>query len=135
VALTDETQGWFAARVINPTVEAGILKHVFTFGDDASNLLRFYKGETAQGGRWRLNRLNAGAGVEVDITNGTTGADLTIIARWTATTVALSNDGAVFTSVGNTTIPTVAATTFDVGQRAAANHLGTKMYWAAPSGR
>lgn len=133
VALIDETQGWVAARLVIPTVGVGVLRHIFYWADDANNLIRFYLGENAQGGQWRLFRRNtAGAPAgDASTTTGTAGADATIIGAWTSTQMKVSRDGAAFATQSATNIPTLADTTLELLQADAGNPLNTKCYWMA----
>jgi hypothetical protein len=133
IALTDETQGWFAARCVIPVVEAGLIKTIAYIWDDTSNYVRCYLGETAQGGQWRIWRTATGqtAGNDALIATGTPGNDATIIGAWTSTEVKLSKDGGAFDVEANTNIPTLSATLWDIGSRGASHPLGTKLYWYA----
>ena len=68
-------------------------------------------------GTWRCTRYTAGAGAEATVAVGTwaNGDEVTIVARWSATQVAVSINGGAFTAVGNTNIPTLTSTTPDIG--------------------
>lgn len=131
INLIDESQSWFAARVVCPTVHASLLRHTFSWKVDSNNHIIIYLGNSGQSGSWRLKRMNAASSNEASTSHGTEGADTTVIGRWTATQLAISRDGASFATQADTNIPDLAAGDFDIGQSIVLNYLGTALYWCA----
>jgi hypothetical protein len=114
------TQGWFAIRMRmgwSTTQEPLVtVPQFFNWWDDNNNRVIIYYVEADNS--FRMHRTAAGAGATNAIVARTFAAGdiVTIIGKWTATNMHLSYNGAAFDSgPGNTSIPTLAATTADVG--------------------
>lgn len=87
---------------------------LFSWRDDASNLIEVEYDKAAA--RFEARRLNGGSGGEVTASaTFTAGAATMVYVAWTATTIQLAVNGGTLQSAANTDIPTLAATTFDVG--------------------
>lgn len=141
VGSLDETQGWIAflvrpgwdfdeAPATNP--------YVFRWRDDDSNEIRL-RYLTASDS-WELTRRSAGAGSTRTFGNQTfaRGSRLLVVAYWTATEIGLTiaspetNPDGAFNTAANTNIPTLAATTLDVGSSIGANnHFDGDFLWVA----
>jgi hypothetical protein len=124
VASIDETQGWFAARVrlgwatAQGGVSAGQYPTLISFVDSTADRLTL----RAINGQWAMERLAAGAGVAAYYTQAAVPGDvLTVIGRWTSTAVGASVNGGPFVSAANASIPTLAATQFDIASWAGGN--------------
>jgi hypothetical protein len=131
-SVLNATTGWFAARLVTPTVVAGVIEYVFGWRADASNYMNMYLGETAQGGEWRFVRSVAGASNEAHRGNQAAGTDDTVIAQWTGTTIGVSRMGSAWAAgtIADTHVVTFSGTFFDIGSRGDGSfQLGTKMYW------
>lgn len=127
VAYADETQMWgvfrfrpywaFGSPPTTPTV--------FRWTDDANNQIKLH----FTGGNWQIDRKSAGAGSPATVA-GSHGQydDITVAFAITATQVKVSLNGGAFTAVGNTSIPTLSATTFNIGS--GDSHLDARMHWA-----
>jgi hypothetical protein len=50
---------------------------------------------------------------------------------WTSSSLGVSVDGAAFTRVGNTSIPSLTATLVDIGTGGATNHFNGDILWFA----
>lgn len=121
-SLLDETQGWVAMRVRIPWASAsastffpGANPRFWYWGDDSNNRLGIF----AQAGatdRLGFHRFASGAGgVRTVPCSWAAGDIVTIIARWTATVIGLSFNGAAFTDSANTSVPTFAASVTEIG--------------------
>lgn len=113
----DETQGWAATR-IRPdwvyTQEPHQYIGLFRWADDNNNKIDFY-GEMVTD-KMYLERKTGGAGATCSTAvSWSAGDSKTLIAAWTATAVKISIDGAAFVSTAQSSIPTLAATTADIG--------------------
>lgn len=133
VALTDETQCWAAFRVgygFASTITRSSDAYLFDWRDDANNLLGLWL-DTSN--KWNAGRKAASAGSPAQSSAQTfaNGDTTTVIFACTSTTVKVSVGGGAFTSVANTSIPTLAATLFDIASNAAANHFPGSIRWAA----
>ena len=119
-ALLDETQGWVAMRVrmgwASTTDPHGANAPVFfAFGDDTNNrIMGYYDPSTNV---FAILRRNGGAGASrgYSVVSFAVGDAVTVVFRWTATAIGLSINGAAFIDAADTAIPTLAATTFDIG--------------------
>lgn len=127
VAYGDETQMWgvFRFRVYWSSGSPATNPTVFRWRDDANNEIKLW----LNGANWEISRKNAGAGspATVAASHGQYD-DITLAFAITATNVLISLDGAAFTSVGNTAIPTLAATSMAVGNGDGV--LSGRMHWA-----
>lgn len=87
----------------------------FEFGDDSNNRLVLYK--DTGGGVIHLYRIGGGAGGAQAGSTSTwvTGDSVAALATWTPTSVKTALQGAALVTAAQSTIPTLAATTFDVG--------------------
>lgn len=130
----DETQGWLAARLrmdwVNTADPSGN-PVVFDWRDDASNLLQLRFDTAAD--QWELQRRNGGGtGEAAKADTFSLGDAVTVIAAWTATTLKVSVDGSVFTTAAAANIPTLAASTLDIGSVAGTSeHIDADVFWAA----
>jgi len=108
------TQGWVALRFRYPAVSGFQGKYGFGWTDDGNNriTLLFEANDT-----WRQQRLNAGASgtagsaAQVPTAGGTVG----VVGAWTATQTRISAAGAAFVNAANANVPTLAATSADIG--------------------
>lgn len=119
VSLLNLTQGWFATRLrmgFASTQGTTDNPRVFSWRDDSNNVLEV--GWTAGTGNFFSNRAALGVGAGPGATIAWAAGDaVTIVFAWTATALSLSANGAAFTTVANSSIPTLAATTFAIGSR------------------
>src|SRR5262249_43080683 len=84
--------------------------------------------------KWTLERDGTTGAATVNtgtLTPGTTYA--TVVAAWTATTLALSVNGSNLTPVSNSNVPTLAATQLDIGSAAGSNQIDGDILWTAPA--
>ncbi|KKN32427.1 hypothetical protein LCGC14_0814150, partial [marine sediment metagenome] len=129
-----ETQGWVAVRCrpsrssANPS-DAPANNRLFEWGSFASDWIGVY---WASNGRWTIGRHIAGGGTLGVLDTFSAEDEITIIATWTATDIALSVKGAAFSSTGNTDIPTIPDSTFDIGSDGtASNPFNGDVLWLA----
>lgn len=133
-SLLDETRGWLALRVRwgSDSSQVSSDRYLFAWQDSGTTLL---SGRLlASSLKFRMSRLNGGAGATVDSSSAISfsrGDTATIVFAWTSTTVKISVNGGAFDSVGNTDIPVLAAATFDLGSFAATLQLNGEIEWAA----
>jgi len=111
------TQGWVAARMrmgwVNTADPSGN-PVVFDWRDDANNLLQLRFDTT--GNTWEVQRRNTGGTGEVTVADTfALSAAVTVIAAWDAANLKVSVDGGTFTSAAAVNIPTLAASTLDIG--------------------
>ena len=130
----DETQFWLAARITPRWAGAdGVWHSLFEWADDGNNGFLLHK--NAADNLWRFGRFAGGAGAYATAAAGHAASEsVTVVAFCNATTVKISIDGAAFTSVANTSIPTLAALTVDVGREpvnSVATALGGQLLWLA----
>lgn len=123
------TQGWMAQLVVPGLSSTDVTASVpygggaaglFEWRDDNNNrlLLRLVQG----GVLWSVRRRAAGAGTDLTAAaTFTSGTPILLVFYWTATTTGISLAGAAFTTVGNTGIPTLAATAGSFTQEAGAD--------------
>lgn len=114
--VVDETQMWGAvclrpdwAYTSPPTTP-----DLFRWQDDANNrLIVYYDTGTNQ---WVCRRLSGGAGANA-VVNGSHAQYDDVVLCWyvTATQVAISLNGAAFVTTANSSIPTLSASTFNIG--------------------
>lgn len=131
------TQGWVVARVLPgfPSTIDG--KEVFEWGD--STIKNIAVGwTTGSGGTWFVRRRNNDSpAVAATSDSFSAGTSRTVAAQWGATTQAVSANGGSFSSVANTSIPTLSATSADIGKRGTGNDLwlsGNVLWYATGSG-
>lgn len=137
VTLLGQTQMWIAIRFKPSWASTEAVEHTFfRFGPDTNNELFLQYGPTA--GTWSAGRDGAGSGGSAQDTHTHAAAapDLTIIAAWTATTVAMSWAGGVFSTslVANSKVPDMTGLTlWDIGQRgySATGYVNADIYWVA----
>lgn len=134
VGALDETTGWLAVRLraghANTEIASGN-GIVWTWADDANNFLQLrYDYANA---RWEFERRVTAGTVELTAADTFALSDaLTLICKWTATDIYLSIDGGNFTTIGNTRLPTLAATTMDIGSDGASgSYLNGDVFWLA----
>src|SRR5690606_8287050 len=136
-----ETQGWEFARLAPPwangssPIDFPIVSH---WGDtnNTNDLVLFYVNSSNV---FALDRNACGVATAVSQTAGpfSSNASLGVCGAWTATAVKVSVSGANFTSAANTTIPTLTATSADLGRNtttAAAWLSGRFLWYATGSG-
>ena len=131
--LFTETQGAVFARLnagAASTALAGFPR-VYQLRDDGNN--RIDNAYDASSARWGFSRKAAAAGLDVFITDAFAGgAGLSLLSAWTATQLRGSLDGGAFSSVANSSIPTLTATTIDIGSNAGASSWwGGNVRWFA----
>lgn len=134
VGALDETAGWLAIRLRAGHASTDITSGngiVWTWADDATNFLqlRYDYANT----RWEFERRTTAGTVELTAADTfAIGDKVTLIVKWTATDISISIDGGNFTTVGNTRLPTLAATTMDVGSDGASgSYLNGDVFWLA----
>ncbi|MGI8423589.1 MAG: phage head spike fiber domain-containing protein [Chloroflexota bacterium] len=110
------TQGWVAMRVRMGDPSTGSARNYFEYGDGANNRLLIYA-QAGGNGVVGLYRIGGGAGGGEAATTVTwaTGDIQTVVGAWNSTTLKGSRNGAAFVSAAQSTIPVLAATSFDVG--------------------
>jgi hypothetical protein len=127
----DETQGWWAGKVVMGWASAGALPNNapgFGAWADAAftNRIVAYFGSGAS--TFALLRDSGGVAQQASVTGSWTLAEtILIVAHWTATTLNVSLKGAAFTTAASTSIPTLAATNFDIGSLSTVGTLRTIM--------
>lgn len=132
------TQGWFAARLkmgyANTQNNGGDLYWAM-WADDINNYIyAAWRNNDGGAGAWSFGRKSGGAGTEGSWLADTFAANAhrTIIMRWDATTWAGSLQGAAFSALGNTNIPTIADTFFNIGSsNVPSSQLNSDFYWFA----
>lgn len=130
----DETQAWVAARVrmgwVNTADPSGN-PALFDWRDDANNLIQVRFDTTNN--QWELQRRNGGGTGEATTADTFALSDVvTVIAAWDASNLKVSVDGSAFTSAAAANIPTLAASTADVGSVAGSSeHIDADLFWFA----
>jgi len=116
------TQGWVALRIraghaaTDDPLGGAATSRLFGWADSTTNYLGL--GYDPATDKWFMNRTNAGSTASQAISAAQTfsrGDGLTIIGAWTSTLAKVSVNGGAFTTQSNTTIPTLSATSFDIG--------------------
>lgn len=104
--------------------------YLLDWRDDANNLLGLWL-DTAN--KWNAGREAGGAGSPAVSAAQTFATDdkATVIFACDSGHVKVSVNGGAFTSVANTSIPTLAATLADLGSQAATSQLDGRVLWAA----
>lgn len=135
-SLLDETQGWVALRVrmgwgVGAEPHGGAsFPHLMLWQDSGSERLVFFYNEGSN--TWGFDRdSGAGSNAVTVVSAHARGDVITIIAAWTSTQIKLSVNGAAFSSAANTTIPTLAASTFDIGSAASSLSIDSDILWFA----
>jgi len=108
--------------------------YILSWADDANSRLSLFYGEANN--RWESRRVASGTSVSdtypAAITQGVTA---TICYAWEAARVRLSANGGAFISVAGTNIPTLSATSADIGAQAVfgglSRHIASNMRWFA----
>lgn len=135
VSLIDETQAWFAVYMRmnwDWDDEPAANPINFRWQDDGTHRIGMYF-ETGAG-RWGLLRMNGGGEVVVFQNNTfSRGDEVLVIGAWTAAAIKISVNGAGFTSAAHAVVPTLSATTFEIGAAplGTAQHLDGDILWAA----
>ena len=117
----DETQGWVAMRVRYPwgtSNEPGQnADYLFAWRDDVNNRIIVFYNESDN--KVKALRVAAGTGAThaPAQTAPSAGYADTIIFKWAATTTGLSLAGSAFNSAADANVPTLSATTFDIGSQ------------------
>ena len=135
IGVLDVTQGWFAARLRMGWLNTGdpSTDVVLARWADADNDIIELRYDTAND-QWEIDRQALGTGdVHTFADTFSEGSMVTVIGYWTGTAIALSIDGAAFTTTAQTVadIPTLAATTIDIGSNAATEHIDSDVLWVA----
>lgn len=105
---------------------------IYDLRDDANNRITCRFDEATR--TFVIDRLAAGAGASASSAAQTFALDSdgTVEFVWTATQVKVSVNGGAHVAVGNTSIPTLAATLADIGsQGGTVNHIDGRCKWAA----
>lgn len=133
LALINSTQGWFAVRWTAAALIASTGRRLFSWYPDGTHQLEVYQSSIAQSFGVRMARTSPGGSSADALDANPTSGDHTTIGKWTSTQIGMSTDGAAFTLVANTFIPTFSGTYFDLGRlgTSATGWLGTPMYWCA----
>ena len=114
--LLTATQGWVAGRVrMGFDSPSSGEKYLFCWRDDNSNRVGIPWDGSSAG--WQVNRVAGGVGTESNVAADTfvVGDEITVVGAFTATALSVSKDGGAFVTTADANIPTLAATTFDVG--------------------
>lgn len=130
----DETQGWVAVRArMNwaNTADPSGNPVLFDWRDDANNLIQCRYDTTNN--QWELQRRNGGGTGEATKADTFSLSDVvTVIAAWDATNLKISVDGSAFTTVAAGNIPTLSASSLDIGSVAGTSeHMDGDEFWAA----
>lgn len=139
------TQGWFAARLKMTGYSATSQSSdniLFEWADDLNNYIYFsIEPRTSSGTGFGMGRRSAGVGTSGTWLAATYALNdkITIIMQWTATALFQSYNGSadLASPVANTAIPTLAATTFLIGDGitnippGSPQELGADVLWAA----
>lgn len=139
-SLIDESRAWVALRLrmgwgnaVEPGGGSGF-PSFFEWRDDSSNRLSLYYVEGSN--QLALERVNAGSSTARLLAQALAAGDLvTLIIAWTPTQVRLSVNGAAFVVTNGANIPTIAATTFDLGTNTLGAALINSTYLWAITGR
>ncbi|MCR4340766.1 MAG: hypothetical protein NUW01_12870 [Gemmatimonadaceae bacterium] len=130
-SLLDETQCWMVARIKGFASTDVTVRRIVSFADDGNNRLELLWDGSA--GRFRSFRESGGLGTAANapVTAFAATDGLTVAFKVTATQIGCSLNGAAWTLAANTTIPTLAATLFDIGRYSpgATDWLGVPLYW------
>lgn len=115
-SLIDETQGWIAIRVRMAYTNNGLPvtnPWFWIWGDGINDRL----GGFLSADSIHFRRANGGAGVSSALSHGgfSLGDRMTFIFWWSATHQGMSVNGGSLSSSANANVPTLSATTFDVG--------------------
>lgn len=133
--LLNETQGWVAFRARmdwSDSSEPSGFPLLFDWRDNDNN--RFGLAYVQSTNSWTFARYSGGLNTGKTIASAVAAGDLvTIIGVWTSTKVALSINGAAFSSTGGTQyIPTLAATLVDIGSKTGSTfHFDSDVLWFA----
>lgn len=134
-SLLDETQGWVATCVKPTWASGGALPEatcqIFKWGDgnfDHEVVCRFEDANTVGLLRGILNADETEAAQDGTFASGD---PVVIVAKWTATTLYVSVQGAAFASTANASIPVIAATIFDIGSVNGVRQIDSPMAWFA----
>ncbi len=134
------TTGWWAARLVmgyaNTQNNGGDL-YWAAWADDIGGSNRIYaawRNNDGGAGNWSFGRQAVGSGTEGGWLPDTfaAGAHRTIIMSWTATQWAGSLNGAGFSALGNTAIPTITGSNFNIGSYdPSGSQINSDYYWFA----
>jgi hypothetical protein len=130
----DETQGWVAVRRrFNGNTGSGTPRP-FSWWDSINDRLSLGHSQSGTDYYMQRNSGGAGAGAQKTIGAPSAGSVQTLIGFWSATQCGVSTNGSVFTTNGNTAIPTISATSADIGSGgavAALDHVDSDILWFA----
>lgn len=133
-ALLSARQGWVAMRMrmSYASVAAQIpaaSPTVFAWQDSSSERLRPVLVPASS--QWQMIRQTGGAGAVVThpFVAWNAGDVLTVIFAWTDTQLKVSVNGVAFTVGANSSIPTLAATLFEIGSSSGASHIDADVLW------
>lgn len=125
-AVCNATTMWGVVR-LRPTWAFGTpptTPTIFRWADNANNRLIL----SFSGGNWTFSRLNGGAGASAVVAGSHVAyADITVAFYCNATTVGVSLNGGAWQTAGNTSIPTLAAASFDIGN--GDNPSNSSIHW------
>jgi len=137
-SLLDETQGWVAFRLrmgwgtsVEPYGGAGF-PELLIWGDDATHVISIFYDEANNRFEARRNNGVGASGAQGAAVSFAKGDSVTVVAAWTATQIKISVNASAFASLLSSTVPTLAATTFDVGSGgtlAAGRHIDSDVLW------
>ncbi len=131
-ALLDETQGWVAFRIRYGYTSIALPAtnpYLLDWRDDANNLLGLYFETSTR--KWTIARKATTGNTAISSAQTFSANDkATVVAAWTAAAIKVSVNGGAFVSTADTSIPTLAATTADLGSQAATSHLDGDILWA-----
>lgn len=129
-------QGWVAVRVrmgYASTSSIGATNpRYLQYQDSINERLVMLIGSTTSP-QMQMIRQTGGAGNSATSVAQTfaSGDSLTVIGAWTATQLGISVNGGAFVTAVNSSIPVVAATTFEIGTNAAGVAIDSDVLWAA----
>jgi type IV pilus assembly protein PilA len=117
-SVLNATQGWFASRIrigYSSSQTPGTYSGLAAWGDGnlGNNALMLFRYNS----QWRMERSVGGVTSSALTASQTwnSGDYITVVGYWNATQVAVSVGGGAFVVAANSNIPTLAATTFDIG--------------------
>lgn len=122
--LIGATTGWIGIGYVPKDASAGRRLFSWTNGTTAEIIEVYY-----DGANFVLSRQHSSSGASVSVAHALTlGAFVEVLAFWTGTTLALSVNGSVFSTVANSAIPSGLTSTFDIATRASISSGSTDLY-------
>ncbi len=133
IGLITPTQGWLSFRLamgFDSGSSPGGSLIVWEAYDSSSKFIQLRY--NCSSGNFELERKNTTSSVVTVAANAfVTGDKFTLVASWTASHLYLSVNGSTFASIANALIPTLSATTFDIGSHQGASlWIASRVLWA-----